>query len=59
MSVKIEMEIPENCRECRFCRFDCTYREYYCYAGLIPFDVTEIIYERIRRPQCPLQEVKE
>ena len=59
MAIKIEMDMPKSCRECRFCRYDCMYKEYYCYATLIPFDVTESVYEHIRRTQCPLQEIKE
>lgn len=57
--VMIEMEMPKYCRECRFCRYDSKYEEYYCYANLVPIDITENVYEHIRQTQCPLQEVKE
>lgn len=58
--VMIEMEMPKSCRECRFCRYDDKYEEFYCYANyLIPSDVTESVYEHIRRTQCPLHEVKD
>ena len=53
------MQMPNNCRECRFCRYDAMYKEFYCYANLIPIDITENVYEHIRQTQCPLQEVKE
>ena len=59
MAVKIEMDMPKNCRECRFCRYDNKYEEYYCYAILVPIDITEKVYEYIRQTHCPLQEVKE
>lgn len=58
MAVKIEMEMPESCRECRFCKWDSKYEEYYCYAHLIPVDCTENIYEKVRLNICPLNECK-
>lgn len=48
--------MPTCCRECRFCKWDSRYEEYYCYASMFPLECTDKIYETERLDNCPLSE---
>lgn len=57
MAVTIKyMSMPTCCRECRFCKWDSRYEEYYCYASMFPLECTDKIYETERLDNCPLSE---
>ena len=53
-----DMAMPHHCRECRFCKWDSRYEEYYCYASMFPLECTDKEYETKRLEICPLKEVK-
>lgn len=61
MSVKIDMEMPKNCLECKFCAWLELDTEYLCQPTQRPLgDVATNRYGRDKRhPLCPLKEVKE
>jgi hypothetical protein len=60
MVVKINMEMPKSCFECRMLRVNNALNEWRCYAALpsIRFSFLECPTEK-RHNRCPLQEVKE
>lgn len=55
MTVKINMEMPKSCAECRFCLFQIDLNMY-CSALRKCFHGTD---DSIRMKECPLQEAKE
>lgn len=51
-----DMEMPQKCAECRFCKYDSRYENHYCYATILPLDLEEVIYKGIKSILCPLRE---
>ena len=54
MALKINIEMPKSCFECKFCLFQ-TDLNMYCSALRASFPGTD---DSIRMRECPLQEVK-
>ncbi len=60
MSIKIDMDMPKNCLECKFCAWLELDTEHLCQLTQRPLvDVVTNIYKDKRHPLCPLKEVKE
>ena len=61
MTVKIDMEMPKSCSECRFCTWSASNARWMCTAT--PVCVRYMTKLKCfclgRRSYCPLQEVKE
>ena len=54
MAVKIDMDMPKSCSECRF-----LYDGYACMASEeILCHLTDNEFNRKRHPKCPLKEIK-